>query len=328
MTMHDRRRFSLLIPLLVAILVLSGCAPRVGAGTVVDSSDDDVAYLDMAAFLVEYDETGEASLFGTPVSELGDILGTDLSSLSLSEETIQTMLDNNIQHIQIDKHPGGLRIYMNGNALPSLIWDEQSIDALAQTLDLFGTDASMLTGLLPIITNLGVGITLKMPVRAGQSEIALRPSDRAILDVNKAKSLFDAARNTQPTLAPMLVYDTSGKFEIQGIAQFMLGMIPIPWDQLEQPPETIESLMEQGIESVNIAIVGNGLLLTINGNTLPFIQWNNSRELSAMLQMVGIMLEGDDDSGGTDMGAMLGMMQPIFGIPGLNFGVTIPAASE
>lgn len=310
-----RKHLSFLLTLLlVGVLLLAGCAPRPGAGQ--GAVNEDELFIDLPAILVEFDENGEAIVLGRPAAELKDALGVDLSALSLGNETLEKFTANNIQHIQVNNTPNVLRIYQNGNPLPAIIWDEEAMNALAATLTSLGTDASAIESLVPILPNLGVGLALQMPVASGQQAIPLAARGRSI-SKEQALQLFEGAKAAAATINLTLDYGTDGTPEIGGINPFMLSMIGLQPAALALPADQLESIAGLGIQSLSIKTIQGGLLITINGNTLPYLQWENAEELSSMLALAGAFA-------GPEMAATLGQLQLIFNFPGISATVTFP----
>ncbi|HRW04311.1 MAG TPA: hypothetical protein P5121_04415 [Caldilineaceae bacterium] len=300
--------------LLVGTLLLAGCAPRPGAGQ--GAVDEDEFFVDLPAILVEFDENGEAIILGKPAAELKDALGVDLSALSLGNETLDKFTANNIQHIQINNTPNVLRIYQNGNPLPAIIWDADAMNALAATLTSLGTDASAIESLVPVLPNLGVGLALQMPVASGKQPIPLQTKGRSITS-EQALQLFSSAKAAASSINLTLDYGADGTPEIGGINPFMLSMIGLQPAALALPPDQLESIAGLGIQSLSIKTVQGGMLVTINGNTLPFLQWANAEELSSMLSLAGAFA-------GPEMAGTLGQLQLIFNFPGISATVTFP----
>lgn len=307
-----RKHLSLwLSAVLVAMLLLAGCAPRPGAGA--GSASEDEFYVDLPAILVQYDESGEASVLGTPVSQFKDALGVDLSALSLGAETLDKMNAANVESIQVNNTPNVLRIYLNGNPLPAIIWDEAAMTALADTLASMGTDAGPVATLAPLLPNLGLGLALQMPAGVGKP-LATKGTALASED---ALALFEQAKAAQSTIALTLDYGPDGTPEIGGIQPFMLSMIGLQPAALALPAEQLESIAGMGIQSLSIKTVKGGLLIAINGNTLPFLQWSNAEEITAMLNLAGAFA-------GPELAGTLGQLQLIFNFPGLSATVTFP----
>jgi hypothetical protein len=142
--------------------------------------------------------------------------------------------------------------------------------------------------------------------------------------MNPAKVQADmkTARSLQPGIQLTLSYKPDGAFDIGGINPLFLGMLPVPWDSLKLPPDTLQSISDLGLESVSLTTAQGGLLLAINGNTLPYLQWANAEELTNMFTLVGNMVGGENSA---MIAGVLQGVQPILNFPGLSVGVSFPA---
>ena len=310
-----RKHLSFLLTLvLVGALLLVGCAPRPGAGQ--GNINDEELSIDLPAILVEFDAEGGAIVLGRPVAELKEALGVDLAALSLGTETLEKFTSNNIQHVQVNNTPNVLRIYENGNPLPAIIWDEAAMTSLAETLTSMGTDAGAIESLAPILPNLGVGLALQMPVASGQREIPLQTKGTALAS-DRALKLFADAKAAASSINLILDYGPDGTPQIGGTGAFMLGMIGIQPAALALPSDQIESIVGQGIQSLSIKTVAGGLIIAINGNTLPYLQWSTPEELNSMLRLAGTFA-------GPELAGTIQQLQLAFNFPGISATVTFP----
>ena len=128
--------------LLAAMLILNGCSARAGAGetAVIAPLTDQLGgaslLADLPALVISYNGAGEPSVGSTPLGDLQTLLPpTLLSQLTLDQATIERLVSAGIQHIQISNTPSGLRILVNGQPLPTLVWDADSLDNLLQLLE-------------------------------------------------------------------------------------------------------------------------------------------------------------------------------------------------
>jgi len=265
--------------LAITILIISGCAPRAGAES---SASDGELHVSFPAILVEYDENGEASVLNMPVSDLKDSLGVDLSALSFEASTIDDLTGGGIDVIHIDNQPGGIRFFVNGQSYPSLVWDDEARSGMLTTLEQMGTDAGPLAGILGLLPDLGMGLTMKMP---GASNSNLSVSRSSLLDEDVADDVLATARAVNPIQTIALSYNEQGI--PQGSLPPTFAAFGVTPQALALPADTLASLQEQGIESINILPTGSGIRVSINGNTLPFLSWN-SEELNRMLSLLPI----------------------------------------
>lgn len=284
MTKQSRHSLLIMALLATALLVISGCAPRAGADASVSDGEMHVSF---PSILVEYDESGEASVLNMPVSELGELLGgADLSALSFEAETIDKLTGGGIDAIHIDNQPGGLRFFIDGESYPSLVWDEDARSGLATTLDQMGTDAGPVAGILGLMPDLGMGLTMAMP---GASSSDLEVSGSSLLDEKAADGILNTARGVSPVAVSNIVFDEDGVPS----GNLPIGVTPA---MLTLGADTIATFTDNGIETLNIMPTGSGIIMSINGNDLPFIAWDNS-ELQRMLELLPIFAGDNLDPG-------------------------------
>ena len=167
--------------LFAAMLILNGCSARAGAGetAVIAPLTDQLGgaslLADLPALVISYNGAGEPSVGSTPLGDLQTLLPpTLLSQLTLDQATIERLVSAGIQHIQISNTPSGLRILVNGQPLPTLVWDADSLDNLLQLLEPIEPAAvASLGSLLDTTTNLGVGVVVQLPVPSHVAAIPL-----------------------------------------------------------------------------------------------------------------------------------------------------------
>jgi len=240
--------------LAIAVLIISGCAPRAGADASVSDGEMHVSF---PSILVEYDESGEASVLNMPVSELSEIVGSDLSVLSFEADTIADLTDGGISAIHIDNQPGGVRFFIDGESYPSLVWDEDARAGLATTLEQMGTDAGPIAGILGLMPDLGMGLTMAMP---GASDRDLQVSGSSLLDEDTADEALAKARDATPMITIDIKYDEDGVPTGQLPPTFAMAGLTL--DTITFDAEMMESMANQGIEEVVVMTTGSGLLRT------------------------------------------------------------------
>ena len=92
---------------LIAILALSGCAPRVGQGSL--DVDSDQLVIDLPALVLDIGADGSVSIQNATVADLVSMLvdGGELD-LTINDMTVMFLSMANIQHIQVSNTPEGL----------------------------------------------------------------------------------------------------------------------------------------------------------------------------------------------------------------------------
>ncbi|MCB0074469.1 MAG: hypothetical protein KDE20_23545 [Caldilineaceae bacterium] len=283
-------RFLLIALLAAMLLVLAGCGARLGPATTTEAPADALV-VDIPTIYIDFDADGNATLGGIPVAQLGDALGQDLSSISLDADTIAKLQRLNIQHVQIATRPNGALIFINGKPAPALVWNDAALAALVSTLDAMGQDLGAAGGILPLLPQLGLNIGLRFPVADGKSAIPLTVPDAPFDAVAKAD--LDAIVAQQPTLPLEINYAPDGSFELAGIPPLMAGMIQGPLAAAKLTPDNLTSIQELGLESVGIRTAPGGLLVSINGQPLPFLQFTQLTELFSLIDLAGAFGSGD-----------------------------------
>jgi hypothetical protein len=270
--------------LILSLVLLAGCAPRPGT-PLAEAFESDELYVDLPAIVIDFDAQGQASLGGVSVANLGAVAGMDLSALSLDPTIVNFFTIENIQHIQVVTNPDGLTILVNGLRVPSLVWDEGSLVATAETVNALGIALPVLDRILPLVQQFGLGITLRFPVGEGNQAIALGQLTSAEVDDQQAEAIL-AAVGTPPRINLPVVYDAEGNFRVGDLtAAEWAELVPgVPFDLLQLSSEQIQGLAEAGLTSLSLATTPQGLQISANGQALPTISWGEG-ELQNVLDL-------------------------------------------
>ncbi len=277
--------------LLIAALVLSGCAPRTGAGSSAAMAMEDELVIDLPAIVIDFDSSGAASIGGVPASEMGAMAGVDLSTLALSPDWVNYFSMTNIQHLQIDNTAGGLMILVNGQPIPSLAWDEDSLVATAGALGSLGIALPVLDKVLPLVQQLGLAVILRFPVQAGAEIIAYSVmGDGSAAEMSKAaQEEFLAAVGAPPKINLPIVYQADGSYAVGDLSDAeWTALTGVPWYALRLDPNALAGLTASGITSMTFETDQAGVHVSINGNALPTISWGNG-EVQHVLDLAGQM---------------------------------------
>jgi hypothetical protein len=305
--------------LTLALFVTSACGPRVASPAPAEG-DSQTLIVELPAIYLNVAEDGAITLAEGPFQAVLGSLGVDLSSLSMSAETVQNFVGANIQHIQLDNRRDGLYIYINGEPYPTLVWDEAALASLVDVLAMLGTDLGEAGNLLTLLPDLGVGVVVNFPVAAGSAAVPL--AEMAPNPATGDQVTLEDAMNAPVALDLSLTYAEDGSFQLQGLNPFMLGMIP--QDALRQSPEAIANLTEQGINSLSITARSAGLLIIINGQPLPLLRTTSDQQLLQLIQLV-LQLQGDSESTEQIAGVIQQLLPPLLR-QGLRLAVNFPGA--
>ncbi|MCB0064461.1 MAG: hypothetical protein KDE19_20190 [Caldilineaceae bacterium] len=303
------------LPLLASLIfVLAGCAPRTGGGETAAAAADGGLVVDLPAIVVDFDESGQASIGGVPAADLGAAFGAPLDGLQLSADQIQMLIDSNIQHVQINNSNTGLNILVNGQPIPSISWTADSLANANQLLAMWDdSELGPVTELLPLISNLGAGAVLRFPLAQGAEVIPAEISgeDSSAATAAAAESEFLDQAGSPARINLPINYNEDGTFNIGDQSAEALSLaLGLPLESLTLSEERLSMYQEMGMETFTIATDTDGIHMTLNGEDLPFISWGDGRlayglQIAAQAGLLG-------DGGNTD--AMMDLVQQLLPI--------------
>jgi len=130
-------------------------------------------------FEVKYDEQGVPSFLGIPSEEVQALFGGQQVRLALDPQIIERAQSNNVQHLEFRSKGDGLWIYVNGNPVPPVRWDKQTlgdaIDAwVAMNPGLSPLVANTVRTVAPFLSNADLSIMLHFPLAPGAEPIPAR----------------------------------------------------------------------------------------------------------------------------------------------------------
>lgn len=132
---------------------------------------------------VALDDNGEPTLAGLSLSEIQQALlaegvNVDLSAAIVDPALVQSLRAAGVQNLQVETEPDGMHLYMNGEALPRLAWDEERLRnavTLYESLEGDSPYIPLLKLILPSIQPADVEITVLLPRSADAEAVSPRP---------------------------------------------------------------------------------------------------------------------------------------------------------
>lgn len=317
--------------MIVAALVLAGCAPRTGAGSSAAMAMDDELVIDLPAIVIDFDNDGHASIGGIPAAEMGAMAGADLSTLALSPDWVSYFSMTNIQHLQIDNTAGGLMVLVNGQPVPSLEWDSESLSATAGALESLGIAVPVLDKALPLVQQLGIGVIMRFPVAAGNALIpySVEGDGSAAEMAQAAQAEFLAAVGAPPKINLPIVYQADGSYSVGDLSDAdWTALTGVPWNALRLDPTAISGLTGAGITSMALETDQDGIHISLNGNALPSIGWGNGevQHVLALADQMGIWAAYMPGVDMTDMMSTLEALLPVVQTTNANISVYLPGS--
>lgn len=302
--MQPKRLHRWLVLVAVFVLALAGCAPRPGQGETAAQPGAEQLAVDLPMLIIDVDPNGSFSLGGVPLAALASGFGVaGLESLSLPPEQVATLTDANIQHIQVNNQPGGLKLLVNGEEIPTLVWDDESLAALQGLAGELGDGVPpILQQLLPVLGRIGAGVTVRFPLAQAAEPIPLELTgeDTAATTAAQAQQAFLTSVGTPPRINIPVHYAADGSWTVAGMTdtEWIAVTGQSFWESLRLPAELIANLTAAGVSEITVSTDQDGIHVAINGQQLPYISWGQGRlshalRLAAQAGLLG-GLDGED----------------------------------
>jgi hypothetical protein len=287
-----QRRISCLILILFGLL-LAGCSARPDAGLTAATGESGLV-LDLPAITVDYDDSGAPTLAGITAAELATVLPGGVSRLTLPGTAIDVARNAGIQHVQVSNTPNGLRLFVNGAALPGLAWDAARLQNAADLAAQLGYALPPeLVDLLPILPQLGVGVTVRFPLQEEATPLPLMATDPAGAEFQTQQRQALTEAGSRPVLHIPVTYRENGSFLVNDVtdAQWQAAT-GLPWGALRLDVDMLEDLQRAGFKEIRLAADQDGLHLDLDGKPLPYLAWNRGEVGQTLALVEGLGLLG------------------------------------
>jgi hypothetical protein len=276
----SRMKRSFVVLLVLAVFVASCSGPAMPAPRNPLNELGEKFQVSLPRLTVKIAEDGTPSILGISPAIL-KFAGVDPEAFKLPADTVKRLSEANVQHIEIAVVDGGLRIWVNGESLPFIQTDSDSLGRAVALLGALDVGAApMLQRVLPIITRLGLDVVLRFPVQSGAAEIPL-----TVVGDARAPALAPLTDPASVVARMEVKYDEQGKPSIMGIdASQAMGQV--------LSPETIAKLQSQNIQTLEFRNRPSGMTIYVNGEPLPTLQWDTAL-LSNATDLIAQVLPAD-----------------------------------
>lgn len=263
------RSLSIVSLLLVAALLLAGCGPAVPTAANETTDSGQRFLLSLPRLEIEVDSQGNPTVGGVAISDIGGLLGAQLPEFTINPYYVSWMTNTDVQHIELVHGADGIYLYVNGQPMPYLGWNSESLANVGQVAGMFNVPFAQLIGtLVPVLERTGLDVVLRFPTQTGAAPIALR--DPNVVPEPPARDGDVASIVTRADV----VFDERGIPSIAGISGQDLANIGIPVPALA--PATMDTIKQYGIKDFRITTADQGVNLTVNGMPLPRVVWSNA----------------------------------------------------
>lgn len=261
--------------LLLIIALLTGCAGR--------EAEQEEAVALLPRITINIDEEGYPKLIGLSLGTVGRLLGQDFSNLRVPPDLLQQLQDGDIQHVELVMTKGGLLPFVNGQPLPYLAGDKESLGNLGQAIESLGvSNAKVIRWALDnIVARVGLPVAVKFPVKPGNAEIPLVDLDalpRVSVEQTRAGSPeaplllhadISVDANGIPTIAGFPLTELQAGLNQAGIAADLSG--------IALSPAAVATLTGANVQHLQVETEPEGIYLCFNGMPLPRLAWDAQR---------------------------------------------------
>jgi sulfur carrier protein ThiS len=267
-------RFVRILALMVVVTLLASACGAATVPTGEETTDSGQRFqISLPRLVIDVDHNGAMSVGGLSMGAVNKLLpGLQLPETVVDPYYVNWMKNTNVQHIELVSGKDGLYVFINGEAMPYLTWEGDSLKNLGTVMGLAGLPyGQLITKLMPIIQRTGVNVVVKFPAQEGAAEITMR-------DPTQAPQAAEPVASDQPAALVTKVdvnYDENGVPMLAGMTTRDLAAAGL-YLPLELTPQTLAQLKTAGVTAMEFKTTPNGVVILVNGEALPQIAWNDA----------------------------------------------------
>lgn len=274
------RRF-VLVALVLASMLLASCGPAIMPSAAPQTESGETFVIALPRIVLTFDEQGNPGVEGVALEDIARSLGfaLDLSQYRIDPFYPAWMEAANVQHVELRQTGDGIALLVNGALMPSLSFQDGSLQRIADVAPLLGQSGPAIGQLVakfaPLVQRLGLSIVLKFPMQDAASEIAYGPADIKLAQLQPASAAPSAVAKFE------VRYDEQGVPSILGISARDLQALGLNAN-LALASSVLAQLQANNVQHVQLSSRSNGMYMWVNGNPLPAIAWDNSTLQNAL----------------------------------------------
>ncbi|MEA3337335.1 MAG: hypothetical protein U9R25_15660 [Chloroflexota bacterium] len=284
------RLMRVLIGILILALVLTSCTAIPEAAREAAPS-----FLSLLPRLeIDFDEDGQPSVLGFSVDTLAQLTGMDMDSMALTPEMIAWIQAYGVQNVELISSEDGVSVLVNGELLPQLNWDEETLANVGKATGLFDPGmANLLDFLLKIFQQGEIDLVLNFPVPEGVEPVPVRD------EATEVPKIAPPDGEKTVNLGVGLDYDEDGKLWMGDIsAEDLTQLTGIDFRFFQLTPESVQSFKDIGVDSVGVLVDGSGLFLNLNELQMPNVSWDTDT-LNSLVDLMTV--DGAIDEGSLEL---------------------------
>ncbi len=273
--------------LVVLGLVLSACGQATSDAAATDAAEQLNAYaessdrfaLKLPPLYVQYDNEGVLSVAGITTVQLYRWTGIDLRGLNLRPDVVASMVNADIQHIEIAEDANGLAVYVNGKPLPYIAWDAESLRNLGDLLPALGVPhGKVIRALLPLVRYTRLALVVQFPIKPGETLAPFRPRNAPAVMTARAQPLKEPLAIVRLDVS----YDEQGMPSLLGLDANILALLGIDVKPLALKPSLVQTMMKANIQHIHFVNRPDGIHIYVNNKPLPYIAWDDEHVRTAI----------------------------------------------
>jgi hypothetical protein len=266
------RFFRIVALMMIAALLLSAC----GAATATTADEMTPSgqrfLLALPRLVMDVDDSGQVTLGGLGMDDLSSLIpGMAMEPIAINPYYVDWMKNTDVQHVELVHTNNGIFLYVNGELLPYLAWDGESLSNVGSVAGMANIPYAQLISLLvPIIERTGLDVALRFPTQEGAEPIAMRDPEAAPEPV-----MAEAGPSSVITHIDV-DYDANGVPMIAGITSRDLLAATNVGLPVDLTPESIAAIQQYGIENLRLISANDGIYISVNDMPLPHIAYDTN----------------------------------------------------
>lgn len=279
--------------------------PNAEVETVISLTGEPAVETELAKIPAVINDDGTLSVFGLPVG----------SEAVIDPETLAKLQDANIQHLDLNIDENGIAVAANGEKLPTIGWNDESLQTLADIVgQAAGTSPDLIETVLGMVRNTGIQAAVTLPVAPGERAIEIPDK------VDMTMTPSDLGDMAPPTIHAVAKFDKNGELkEFGGLSADSLAALGVSGIVL--PPDAMATLNDLGAQNIEIKSEPNKLILYLDGAEALTIN-NDAESLANALDLATPFLGEDSPLANPALSQLLReQILPL--VPAMDLDVTV-----
>ena len=245
--MQAKSKILVFLVAMLSALLLSAC----GGGTTGKT------LFNVPSIPLKVNADGTASLFGLGLPPVVD------------PAMVQQLQGAGIQQLEVRPGYNGIHVYNNGQDLPYIKWDADSVGTLGEVLTNLpadmtgGADMNAIAQAIPALRQIGLGVKLNVPPADGAEVLAIAPWRG-----ETTATVSDAAPEQSMKIGS-LAFTPDGAASVAGVPLSDLGVSGVAI-----PAGIMGALAAVGADKLGVTTGANGIDLSLGGKKLPSIAFD------------------------------------------------------